>query len=232
MNLIQNISLCKTQNTIEDEMFNFIYLFAMRDATMRGAFKGEKKWVFKVVGAKSAAKSYVDNVLNGSFTDKANHDKVYLDTARKVCDEINGYENKPIDSRIFTFGNAQKLINMTAKYYYATTYSNPDERVKFAYCHCPMDSIMLKKVWDNFFHTTPFQIGINVNELRRQKLGGRTNFLASWGNEDFLHSDQYPERYLRFQNIIMEWSERAHCTPLEFDYYLWQGDDVIEELTD
>ena len=44
----------------------------------------------------------------------------------------------------FTFGNAQKLINIVCKYFYIISYKDSSVREKFKYCHCPMIVFYLK----------------------------------------------------------------------------------------
>ena len=85
-------------------------------------------------------------------TVRAAHEKLFLETAINVCKSINNYEGKPDTAGNFSFGNAQKLINMTIKHIYLHTYTIdslgfPSIRERFRYCHCPMDSIMLQDVW-------------------------------------------------------------------------------------
>ena len=46
----------------------------------------------------------------------------------------------------FSYGNAQKLVNMTAKYIYIATYFNDDYKDKFEKCHCPMDSLIVESL--------------------------------------------------------------------------------------
>lgn len=50
----------------------------------------------------------------------------------------------------FTFGNAQKLVNMAAKYFHLACYNDKGLRKNFRYCHCPVDNQMIHVVHDKW----------------------------------------------------------------------------------
>ena len=52
------------------------------------------------------------------------YDKEFLRLAIDICNKINKVEN----SKEFTFGNAQKLINMMCKYFYILVYNDESLR--------------------------------------------------------------------------------------------------------
>ena len=52
----------------------------------------------------------------------------------------------------FTFGNAQKLVNMTAKYMFLRAYGDNGERSKFEGCDCPMDGVMCRFIEKGYEH--------------------------------------------------------------------------------
>lgn len=118
--------------TVDERIFDFAYELAMRDATMRTAFTGTT--IYALLGkrnpstkcdatseqkenasrAKNAVWRYIEGIrTNEGYKDKDEHDAIFLRTAKKVIDAFKGYRD---GSSSFTFGNAQKLINMTAKY--------------------------------------------------------------------------------------------------------------------
>lgn len=205
---------------ISSKIFEFTYMCAMRDAILREAFKGEKTWVENVTGAKVMLRKYIDKVLNNDFDSQDNHDKYLLEIANEICKAIN--EERPQNAiAIFSFGNAQKLINMTVKYVYASCYQNPNLRVGFRYCHCPLDSIMLNKVWkwceDHY----------GGSNRRREILGRSEDFLKPWGNEGTKNEFQpilieFPKRYSLFQKAVKDLIDQGDIYPIEFDYMEWK----------
>ena len=206
---------------LDDFVFNFIYGCALHDAVLQKAFIGDRKWINNVSEAKQSVKKYVDKIINGDFKNpdnatKSNHDKLFFETAENVCKQINS--KKPKNSQIgnFTFGNAQKLINMTIKHVYAHTYSINSTtcnftRDNFRHCHCPMDSIMLEKVWNEYAQC--------FSPEERKKVLGK-NFCSAWGCMGFNDS-----RYENFQNAIKAIipKNNGNIFPIEYDYIIWKN---------
>lgn len=203
-------------SALQDKLFVFVYSSSMRDATLQQAYKGEKKELWRDNDAKKAVKEYIEQLLANNLQTQDLHDAYFLKTAEKVCNALN----KANSSDTFTFGNAQKLINMAAKHFYLMCYENIKElRDSFRWCHCPMDSIMLKWVWQNYQCIQ----GGTVKD-RRERLG--KDFQKSWGQEDFkADSNEIPKRYKKYQKVIREWSDKVGCYPIEFDFYVWRDEE-------
>ena len=207
--------------TIQEKIFDFVYILSMREAVSQRAFLGVKKWLYdfsdpNMLGAKNCVKSYIARILFGEpFSSQKEHDNFFLATAREICDCIN--RSKPSS---FKFGNAQKLINMAVKHFYIIYYYCKNVREKFVYCHCPMDSQMLQKVWKEH----------KSKEVSKILYGWKyKDFTASWGNEDFKEDPSgnkiIPQRYSKFQEYIREVCESKKMIPIEYDYYMWgEGD--------
>lgn len=87
---------------VDCRIFDFVYEMAMRDATMRTAFSGDRKNIRQNLQAKNAVHRYIDNILSGNEYD-------FYETESVVENALSKYG--------FSFGNCQKLINMTAKYF-------------------------------------------------------------------------------------------------------------------
>ena len=208
------------QEIISSKIFDFTYMCAMRDAIMRGAFKGEKTWVEHITPAKDSLRKYIDKVLNNEFESQDNHNICFLETVNEVCKAIN--DAKPQNCvETFSFGNAQKLINMTVKYTYTFCYQNIDLRYRFRYCHCPLDSIMLNKVWKLC------EKCYGGNNQRRENLGKSDEFTKSWGNEGLENGNQpnlteLPKRYTLFQKAVKDLIGQGDIFPVEFDYMEWK----------
>ena len=194
---------------IDEKIFDFIYTIAMRDATLRGAYTGERRHLpDSTPDARSLLKKHVDEVLNGSYNDSSQekYDEDFLTLAKEICIRINN------NGGHFHFGNAQKLINMTLKYFYVMRYKNTDYGERFKYCHCPMDKKLLSYIWDTS----------TINGFTK------TRFTDSWGNEDFEKGNCMPERYKAFQEAVMKRTkEMGMQNRLEYDYYVWNQ--IIEE---
>lgn len=211
--IIQNYS----KELLTDKVFEFVFGCAMNDAISQQAFKGKKDWVKKVTEAQKPVREYIDELFKDEFKNQTDHDDHFLKTINAVCKSIN--DKKPEDaSDTFSFGNAQKLINMTAKYFYSNCYFDPGERVKYKFCHCPLDSIMVNEIWKKYRK----EKGI---DLRRTDLG--TDFCRSWGDEGLKDGrqpelDSYPDRYKRFQSAVKALIKDRDIYPIEFDYLIWK----------
>lgn len=124
-----------------DNIFEFVFELAFRDATMRKAFPkqaGDTPDYFQYRksesrrNAKDTVKEFINNLLDGGQP-VCPEEYIF-----KICRNTCEYG--------FTFGNAQKLINMVAKYMFIICYDDITKRYKFQNCHCPMDGIMIQMV--------------------------------------------------------------------------------------
>lgn len=197
---------------LDDKIFRFIYIGAMRDAILQLAYKGEKKWLMEaniLNVLRDEIKPFIDKILNGEYLSQDEYDKDFLRITINICEYIN--DNHKANNN-FTFGNAQKFLNIMIKYFYITSYKIDNLKENFRFCHCPMDQQLLVNIWSN----------------RKQldfvkQLGKRESFLKSWGNEEFAINDDgektYPERYILFQHAVR--CIAKDMSPLEYDYHIW-----------
>ena len=208
------------QEYISNKVFEFVYDCALRDATLQQAFKGKKEWIKEIDEARMCLREYMDKLLSGNFKSKIEHDTYFLDTANSICDIINRKKH-PEAKDTFSFGNAQKLINMTAKYVYTFCYVNPEIRDRFRFCHCPMDSIMLDRVWRKYEE----EFG---TEKRKNDLEKSDDFHKGWGAEGL--NDEYgqpklnafPHRYELYQNAVKNLNGDGDLYPIEYDFLIWK----------
>ena len=202
-------------SVMDDKIFEFVYVAAMRDATLQRSFAGKKSWMRdckKFSHSTKDLKTFVSDVIKGKFVDSDSFNKRFLSVSQKVCHDINSYPNKE-GAGYFTSGNAQKLINILMKYFYLHSYGNKNEKANFRFCHCPIDQQLLETVWKNRSKLT---------EETRKSLGKGEDFLSSWGNEDFFENDDkkcFPKRYEVFQKAVKELAKDK--SSLEFDYCEW-----------
>ena len=83
----------------EGNMFKYLYVYN---------YSPHEKDLCEMPGAKEAIKKYVDYIIKGQDLTQEEHEKIFKDVALELC--------KAVNKDNFTFGNAQKVINMTAKY--------------------------------------------------------------------------------------------------------------------
>uniref|UniRef100_UPI0040297F59 hypothetical protein n=1 Tax=Eubacterium sp. TaxID=142586 RepID=UPI0040297F59 len=192
---------------VDKLIFDFVYELALRDAVMRTAYLGDKSELRKNEYAKNIVRDYADDIINKKSFD-------YYDIAKKLCDEFNSEKNS---DHQFTFGNAQKLLNMTMKYLYIMCYKNNELRDKFQNCHCPMDGIMIDKV---------------INELKKLKSEGDSSvqqytqrgYIGKLKGKPWsrLVSDDKAV-YEQFQKSVKFLAKKQDLYPLEYDYFLWNS---------
>ncbi len=199
---------------MQKKAFEFIYGCALQDATLQKAFKGEKNWIKQSDAPVMLLNEYILKVLNNEFLSQANHDAFFLDTANKICAQINNNKPEGKETDVFSFGNAQKLINITVKHTYTFCYHTHSLREGFRFCHCPLDSVMLENVWN----------------LCKGKidLGKKYDFCKAWGAEGMIGNaqpelDKLPERYSLYQNAIRNLIGCGDMFPIEFDYIIWKA---------
>jgi len=226
----------------KENIFCFIFEMAFKDATLRNAFVNPYKSKNKYEGktdneseqhaenafdelkdnirsfTKKPVAEYLDSMLDNEHTveDKCKY-KCMLDVLNEVK-EINT-QIKKVDPKHkgFTFGNAQKLVNMSAKYLYIACYANPEMRMRFDECDCPMDSIMIKGVINE-----AKEVG---KDNKFKKLRNNTSWSSlsiNDGNyeniEVFINS--IPEEYYEFQQWIRK-NKYEYENVLDFDFRKW-----------
>ena len=181
--------------------FDFIYNEAMDDATRRTKATSIKNEVIKCEDAKKVVFDYAKNVVYGNNPCFYEYENRFENELSKVG--ISG----------FTFGNIQKLINMTMKYLYIRYYD--DCRENFGCCHAPMDRRMIEIVGKMYDKKTGKNLGIS--ECSWSKIEKGTN------GKDSLES------YKKYQEGINIIINDNNILPIEFDFYMWSKEPKIEE---
>ena len=176
---------------------------------------------------KNPVAKYLDSILGNEHIDEGGYQcginqckfKSILDVLNEVKDINTKIKRIDPKHKGFTFGNAQKLVNMSAKYLYIACYANPEMSTRFDFCDCPMDSIMIKGVIKE------------ANETGRDNKFKKLRNNTSWsslsvndGNyeniEVFLNS--IPEEYYEFQQWIRK-NKYEYENVLDFDFRKWPG---------
>ena len=218
---------------ISDEMFSFVFEMAFRDATLRSAFQNpykddvdeEKKFstLKKQIKNKteSIVKEYISRILSSEEPGVKEPDttKCIMDVITAAHKDIV-WKNNVNKNQDFTFGNAQKLVNMTAKYFFILCYDNPGLMDRFKECHCPMDSIMIKIVLDKIQN---HDISTIIDDAKPH-----LNKNTTWSTLS-LEKDNTgtPNEYSEFQKIIKHLADQENISPIQFDYKYWDPDSSI-----
>lgn len=202
---------------LDKEIINYSYVIAIQSATMRATYKGDSRSLrndSEYAEVIRIIKRLVDRVITKDFDSQKAYDKAFLKAVIEVRSKIRRISGEDE----FTFGNAQKLINIMMKNLYIYSYGDLDKKDAFRFCHCPMDGILLKKIWNN---------RESLSQDIRERMCPGAQFTRSWGNED-LEDDDYPQRYLVFQDAVKEMCEKIQSDtgrtiyPLEYDYCIWK----------
>lgn len=125
-------------------------------------------------------------------------------------DDFNhsGYCNCLVNEYGMSFGQAQKIVNMTFKYLYCLTDGNNDIRSRFDVCHMPLDSIMLEWLYRNM-HYDDYPI------VRK--------YIGTWSgmseNED---EDSRVYAYNYYQKILVQYCDENEKCQLQLDFENWR----------
>ena len=200
---------------IHTKIFDFAYGAGLHDATAQRAFEGEKKYLRECESAKKIVKEYIDAVIDGNKVD-------FYDTARKIEKCYNDYIKSKNKEHKFTFGNTQKLINMTVKNMYTVVYIDESLRKNFEQCHCPMDNKMIniaKVEIEKVKRESQQLLPKTISDFLQAK-NWKGQLSASWSN---MVSDNYDSKkqYEIFQEIIRFLAEREGVSAIEYDYLVW-----------
>lgn len=195
------------KSDIGDRIFCFAYRMAMHDATMMKAYGGEKRALLKAKKPYGVVKAYVDELLDGSSRGKP--------TVEVISDVKRGFEEEGFDG--FTFGNAQKLLNMTVKYLYIGVYEDATLRELFEGCDCPVDSSIIDCVIDDLN-------GLNDGEFEKlagigKGKGWKGQLRGKWSPWSKVEGEDYKE----LQDVIrcLCQNREEACYPIEYDYFKW-----------
>lgn len=248
---------------VDDLIFDFAYELAMRDATLQRAFPAtDKKILWQThsekdretdlaplrEGIKAPLRSYIKSVFNGKPYD-------FYVVANKIQEAVESFidkagilkptekgEEPSTDLAVFTFGNTQKLINMTVKYLFMATYDRLQLRGQFEQCHCPMDGIMEmeaeralqnpKAEWKSWLESCTKQLSRGQRKGRRVWKDDVSWSALEWKEGGRGTEAGAPDEYLLFQAAIKELAEEKSLNPIEYDFYAWSVASNEEDAPD
>lgn len=199
---------------IDDRIFDFIYTAALRDATLQKSFFGKKKVLNENFNAKSIVRKYINDIIDGKTVS-------FYETAKLLIKSFEQFMTNEQLGGEFTFGNAQKLLNMAVKYVFSGTYFNRDFRKKFKECHCPIDNRIISTVLQKIkelkekkeLDTMPKKFADMVEHIKNGFL--RT----SWSKMRIVNERN--EQYDQLQYLIRQLALIEGLYPLEYDYVHW-----------
>ena len=196
-------------DNIQDKIFNLCYEMALRDATLRCAYEGRLDDLRKGDDMKTVVKNYVHLIKD--HPDCVDVYSVIVEVTNKAPKSKNKSENVVE----FSYGNAQKLVNMTAKYMYIATYFNDVYKDKFKNCHCPMDSLIVESLIADI---KEYKKCDEALVLYKDVTGNKNRAWMSYLREPWSKMDvkQY-EFFQELVNMIKMTDEYA----LEYDYTHW-----------
>ena len=113
------------KTTMQNYLFDYAYGEALRDAINQQSFKGEKNYLYDCEEGKAVVRTYIDAILKGEHP---SFNKAEEEAEAKFNEFIRS--KRPESNQEFTFGNTQKLINMTVKYIYISAYVQRCEEFK------------------------------------------------------------------------------------------------------
>ena len=178
---------------VDNKIFDFAYMMAFRDATMRNAFPrrvGEEDGDFH---DRKEIHDYINAIMKIAGQD---NQLEVLGIIKALCDE----ENTDCG---FTFGNAQKLVNMTAKYMFLSTYGDEQKGELFGKCHFPMDGVMMEWVTK---HCADYGLE-------------SVTFKVPWSK--LKNDDESLAVYNTFQDYIDRIANKEDVSVIEVDFIFW-----------
>jgi hypothetical protein len=193
---------------IFEKIFDFAYVAALGDAVNQKAYSGEKTVLQKNREARDIVKKYIDDIIAGRHPD-------FYSTANAVENSFADFLRKNSLAGSFTFGNTQKLINMTVKHMYRVAYVKPELRENFKGCHCPMDNIMTELVKNKIAACAFAELPCDIQLILNRK-GWRGELCKPWSK---ISEDK--TQYLNFQRIVAFLAEKEGAIPIEYDYIYW-----------
>ncbi len=218
--------------SIDEKIFDFAYGMAMRDATLQKAYYEpdktiDKKALLACADAKDAVKKYINGIIGRSEENNKNElgkAADFYSTVTAVESAFREYTQKNMYPE-FTFGNIQKLINMTAKSMFFACYRNEEKYHYFKDCHCPMDSIMVEIIIKN---VDTYHIDETVEKWAAEAMDNdgvhmswKAYLRQPWSRIESNRRAQYE----LFQKIVKSLADKEGVFPLAYDYIHWSSDE-------
>jgi len=212
-------------NEIDRKIFEFAYSMALRDAVLQKAYKGmNKKTLLDNKEAAVIVEKYIQGVFKGEDPDFYTTEEA-VERYFKVFIEDNNLMTESGTPAAFTFGNTQKLVNMTAKYMFLSAYNDSKKKALFNCCHCPMDGIMIEKVISEIDKLKDIdKVALCEKSVLKSvkpdmylSNGWRQLLRVPWSQITLDDHRIYDE----FQMIVRFLSDKEGLIPVEYDFIHW-----------
>lgn len=223
---------CETTQDTDEDRIRAAIIRAYSDATMEGAyntlFKG--KWKELLKEPSKAAKSNAGDLIRKEIDKFFRNDSSLTDYDGwhdNLCKELKTTYEDVTDGKtpFFTYGNAQKWVNMTIKYLCLIDALSDGfifhERLsqfqsKF---HIPVDSYIIEAVLPEK------KIPLPIDEKRRKQKTA-LNYVKSWSTWDGGKNSEYD----CFQKEIKKTEAIQNSSPLDWENETWIKQSKIRKL--
>lgn len=209
-------------STSPEEMFDLMIKKAYEDATQQGAYNtllqtDELK--------KASAKAYNDAVeilkdritclLSANDKTDIQMESSYDSWHETTCKEIKKIYNNKLNE-LFTYGNAQKWVNMTMKYILiVNSLIGKFEKICEIkeYLHIPVDNYMIEAIWDVTKIRLPLiEEKLLKNGTRGAYLPEKVKAWSKWDINDYIVFRDSLRNYLK---------EKNEKSPIEWEGPTW-----------
>lgn len=203
-----------------DTILNAAIDKAYNDATMQGAYNALKKENTEQIDIR-VIKNYFNEQLVILFDKNLNYNDWHSDMCNYLVEAFTGVVlEKHQDQNAFTYGNAQKWVNMTMKYLYilSEVFHNYNEKCEFDKYYetiqnmykdfqVPVDSYIIESLWNESKIALP--IATKKDFRKEEYKDSRTIPWSKWDDTD----------YKNFHDTFIKTKEDV--APLEWEHKAW-----------
>ena len=218
------ITLESESDTIIEKAIDKAYF----DATNRAAFNALEKTNFNSDDLKSKGTTIIKEGINKIIEQPLNFDKIHNDMCVNLIKKYENVKIKNKDETAFSYGNAQKWVNMTMKYLYVignvslNSEANNDFITNYAEkinefsnkIHIPVDSYIIEAIWKGY-NIEKFDKN-NLPEIKTLKDGSFGTYSSEkvrpWSKWD------NAEEYTNFQKSLRKAVKES---PIEWEGSAW-----------
>lgn len=211
---------------------------AYKDATQQGAFNTQltNELKEKIKDTKNSGENLIKDSIAKLIeipyenTEKENYQNQFNEWHNILCNSLIELYKEVNSDKFFTYGNAQKWVNMTMKYLYLlnsvfNTYTEQNNEFVEEYgkyidnisefLHVPIDSYIIESVWDK----ESIKLPLNKEKLCKNGKRGAYNSekvvaWSKWKNEN--------SEYHEFQNTLNDLlNKEDKLTPIDWEGPAW-----------
>ena len=195
------LDLCRTIKFVKDESKNNI---SKKEKDERADFQGA---ICEII-----AGNIKYHILK---SDEDSYDDIHKKVCTFIIEKVNSYKDDFMADN-FTYGQAQKWLNMTIKYMYLMGFWKDEFKNIEKALHIPVDSYIIQAVWGND------DIKLPLIKDKLLKNGTR----GAYSDEKIKKWSKWRRyEYRRFQNTLKKYlaENLPDKTPLEWEAEVWMG---------